>query len=108
MTVSSASALVAGSTEPAGVLPHQMLARAIESGVIAGADGSEVPRSNIQPASLDLRLGPEAFRLRCSFLPDKHAVERKLQDVVMDSIDLSGGGAVLERMRPYLIPLQER
>ncbi|MDQ6840082.1 MAG: 2'-deoxycytidine 5'-triphosphate deaminase, partial [Actinomycetota bacterium] len=54
-----------------GVLPNQHLEQAIESGVITTSDGTEIPAANVQPASLDLRLGPVAYRLRCSFLPDR-------------------------------------
>jgi dCTP deaminase len=66
-----------------------------------------VPEANVQPASLDLRLGEVAHRLRCSFLPEGGAtVEEKLDGLTLESIDL-GGGTVLERNRPYLIPLLE-
>jgi len=89
-----------------GVLPSQYLARAIDDGVIS-AGGFTIPRENIQPASLDLRLGEVAYRIRCSFLPGRHSVEQRLKDYVIDEIDLHRGGAVLETNRPYLIPLKE-
>jgi dCTP deaminase len=57
---------------------------------------------------LDLRLGETAFRIRCSFLPDKQTVEEKLKAYVVDELGLRGDGAVLETKRPYLIPLKER
>jgi len=91
-----------------GVLPNQHLEQAIESGVITTAGGSEIPTANIQPASLDLRLGPVAYRLRCSFLPDRHPVEARMTGLVMGAIDLTRDDAVLDKMRPYLIPLKER
>ncbi|MFN2504313.1 MAG: 2'-deoxycytidine 5'-triphosphate deaminase [Acidimicrobiales bacterium] len=90
-----------------GVLPSQYLAQAIDAGVI-DAGGFKIPRANIQPASLDLRLGEVAYRIRCSFLPDKHTVERRLKDYVIDEINLHNEGVVLETNRPYLIPLKER
>ena len=90
-----------------GVLPSQLLSDAVAAGAIdGGPDG--VPASNIQPASLDLRLGEVAYRLRCSFLPDRKPVEEKLDDFVIDELDLRGAGAVLETNRPYLVPLEER
>ena len=70
------------------------------------SDKYNIPRSSFQPASLDLRLGEKAYRLRCSFLPDKQSVQEKLRDFAMEEIDLRDG-AILERNRPYLIPLIE-
>ena len=91
----------------AGVLPNQYLQQAIASGVI-DAGKFVVPDSNVQPASLDLRLGETAYRIRCSFLPGPHSVEERMKDLVIDEIDLRRDGAVLETRRPYLIPLKER
>jgi dCTP deaminase len=88
-----------------GVLPIQLLRRAVEDGVI-GAEG-DVPDANIQPASIDLRLGARAYRMRCSFLPDANTVMAKADRFIVDELDLTGDGAVLETNRPYLIPLQE-
>ena len=67
-----------------------------------------IPRQNVQPASLDLRLGEVAYRIRCSFLPDRQTVERKVKDFIIDELDLHREGVVLETNRPYLIPLKER
>ena len=61
----------------------------------------------IQPASIDLRLGDLAWALRCSFLPDVDStVEEKIEGLAFQRIDLRDG-AVLERDRPYLVPLIE-
>ena len=90
-----------------GVLSDRLLALAIDAGVI-DAEPFTIPKASIQPASLDLRLGPVAHRIRCSFLPDRQAVEHRLKDLVIDELDLRGDGAVLETNRPYLIPLKER
>jgi len=60
-----------------------------------------------QPASLDLRLGPVAYRVRASFLPGKDAtVKDKLEDLAMHVMDITDGG-VLERGCVYIIPLLE-
>jgi dCTP deaminase len=104
----TADLLLRGSSETTGVLPDRFLKRAIESGVVSSDDGSDVPTENVQPASLDLRLGPVAYRLRCSFLPDRDRVERRMADLVMGEVDLTQGDAVLDKGRPYLIPLKER
>ncbi|RPI12235.1 MAG: 2'-deoxycytidine 5'-triphosphate deaminase [Actinobacteria bacterium] len=89
-----------------GVLPSQLIRRAIDLGYVE-ADGGKIPDDRVQPASLDLRLGTRAYRLRCSFLPGSEAVERKMRPLVIDELDLRDG-AVLEPNRPYLIPLMER
>jgi dCTP deaminase len=67
-----------------------------------------IPPENIQPASLDLRLGEVAYRIRCSFLPGRQSVERRVKDYIIDELDLRKDGVVLETKRPYLIPLKER
>jgi dCTP deaminase len=91
----------------AGVLPNQYLEAAIAAGVIS-AGGYIIPSENVQPASLDLRLGEVAYRIRCSFLPGHTTVEQRVKDYVIDELDLHKGGAVLETKLPYLIPLKER
>jgi dCTP deaminase len=90
-----------------GVLPNQLLTEAIAAGVI-DAGPFTIPRANVQPASLDLRLDEVAYRIRCSFLPGAHSVESRVKDFVIDELNLHGDGAVLEVGRPYLIPLKER
>lgn len=89
------------------MLPSQFLRDAIAQGIIDGGD-YVIPDANVQPASLDLRLGPVAYRIRCSFLPGENPVEQKLRDYVIDELDLRDDGVVLETRRPYLIPLKER
>ena len=70
----------------------------------AAADISE---AQIQPASIDLRLGGTAFRVRASFLPGPEAtVEHKIESFGMHQIDLSEG-AVLEKGCVYIVPLIE-
>lgn len=91
-------------TSTAGVLPFQDLAKAAAAGWIAAPSFDD---SQLQPASVDLRLGEVAYRLRCSFLPDRGStVAQKLDAFAIDEIAL-GEGALLERNAPYLIPLQE-
>jgi len=96
---------LSGSTP--GVLPNQLLVEAVGAGWIEAGD-YRVPEEHVQPASLDLRLGETAYRMRCSFLPHDGSVEEKLKDLVVDELDLRRDGAVLETNRPYLIPLLER
>jgi dCTP deaminase len=89
------------------VLPSQDILALLEAGIINAGEYS-VPPENIQPASLDLRLGPRAYRIRCSFLPDRELVDDRMKDLVIDELDLRDDGAVLETNRPYLVPLKER
>ncbi|MEM8788967.1 MAG: 2'-deoxycytidine 5'-triphosphate deaminase [Pseudomonadota bacterium] len=90
----------------AGVLPSQAIAAMAETGQIAVS--GPLSQGQIQPASLDLRLGATAWRVRASFLPGTDAtLEDRLPDYAMHRIDLTDG-AVLERGCVYLVPLQER
>lgn len=88
-----------------GVLPNQSILQMIKHEEIGAANPIEA--SQIQPASLDLRLGDEAYRVRASFLPgaDK-TVTSVLDDLTMHRIDLRSG-AVLERGCVYIVPIQE-
>lgn len=97
----------AGHAPREGVLPSQTIRDAISSEWITAGD-YRIPRELVQPASLDLRLGPTAWALRCSFLPDAGStVDEKREGISYDEIDLRDG-ATLERDRPYLIPLIEQ
>lgn len=88
-----------------GVLPSQWLRKARDHGYIHSPK-YRFDEAQIQPASFDLRLADSAYRLRCSFLPGDALVKDRLPGFAMDQIDLRDG-AVLERNRPYLIPLCE-
>jgi dCTP deaminase len=89
-----------------GILPYQ----AIEALAAQGAITSQSPFApdQIQPASLDLRLGGDAWRVRASFLPGAgRTVAERIADVSMHRLDLNPG-AVLERGCVYIVELQER
>jgi dCTP deaminase len=89
-----------------GILPSHVLKRLIRARKeILSAD--EFEDGQIQPASIDLRLGALAYRVRASFLPGPNAtVEEKLSSVFMHQIDLTNG-AVLETNCVYIVPLLE-
>ena len=91
-----------------GILPQQAIERLLAAGAIIAPDmGGDGHPSQIQPASLDLRLGHKAYRLRASFLPGEgREVSACLNDVKMHEVDLTQG-AVLETGCVYLVPLQE-
>ena len=90
-----------------GVLPNHELRAAIDHGVIYDEAGA-IPVQNIQPASVDLRLGKVAYRTRCSFLPAGQRVEDRLKPLMIDRVSLAGNGGVLDPGLTYLIPLKER
>lgn len=89
-----------------GVLPDRALRGMIDSGGIA-ADPAILP-AQIQPASIDLRLGTTAYRVRASFLAGQsRTVTERLDEFEMHRIDLTNG-AVLEKGCVYVVPLMER
>jgi dCTP deaminase len=88
-----------------GVLPSQDLRAMIARGDISAS--VDVTDAQIQPASLDLRLGTRAWRVRASFLPGRTAtVADRLAEFEMHQMDLSQG-AVLEKGCVYVVPLVE-
>ena len=88
-----------------GILPVQDIREAVEAGMISAV--TPITNRQMQPASLDLRLGSRAWRVQSSFLPGAEMrVEDKLARLAMHQIDLSGG-AVLERGCVYIVELQE-
>ena len=88
-----------------GVFPNQQIEAMIASGGIA-AEPPILPEQ-VQPASLDLRLGRVAYRVRASFLAgDGATVAQRLAEFEMHRINLDGG-AVLEKGCVYLVPLME-
>ncbi|MCJ7871989.1 2'-deoxycytidine 5'-triphosphate deaminase [Phaeobacter sp. J2-8] len=88
-----------------GVLASQQIRDLISSGALQGTP--EIIDAQIQPASLDLRLGSVAYRVRASFLTGKgRSVADRLSEFEMHRIDLSQG-AVLEKGAVYVVPLME-
>lgn len=88
-----------------GVLPAQALRAMIAAGAITASQA--VGADQVQPASLDLRLGQTAYRVRASFLAGAgRTVAERLAAFEMHRVDL-GPGAVLEKGCVYVIPLME-
>jgi len=88
-----------------GILPDRDIAALFEAGALV--TGRALDADQIQPASLDLRLGPRAYRVRASFLPGPNStVAAKLERLKLHEIDLTPG-AVLEVGCVYLVPLLE-
>ncbi len=93
------------STPAQGVLPDHTIKTMIADGSITATQS--VPEDQIQPASLDLRLGSKAYRVRASFLTGTdHTVADRLPQFTMHEMDLTPG-AVLEKGCVYVIPLME-
>jgi dCTP deaminase len=89
-----------------GILPAHAIARLYDEGAIISA--SPFAPGQIQPASLDLRLGAHAYRVRASFLPGRaNTVEGRLEALKLHRISLDGG-AVLETGCVYIVPLEEK
>ena len=89
-----------------GVLPAQALRGLIQTGAIAAT--VPVIDAQVQPASLDLRLGHLAYRVRASFLAGHgRTVASRIAEFEMHRVDLTHG-AVLEKGCVYVVPLMER
>ena len=88
-----------------GILPDRMIAALAEAGGIRAA--YPFAPGQIQPASLDLRLGAVAYRVRASFLPGPGtAVARRIAELKLHEFALTEG-AVLETGCVYIVPLLE-
>jgi dCTP deaminase len=89
-----------------GILPSQRIRELIAHERITTA--VPVEDDQIQPSSLDLRLGPVGYRMQASFLPGpKATVESRIKDLAMSKIDLTRP-TVFEKGCVYLVPLMEQ
>src|SRR3954469_9528817 len=88
-----------------GILPDHMIAELAKSGGIRPV--REFAPDQVQPASLDLRLGKVAYRVRASFLPGPQTtVAERIDELKLHEFALTGG-AVLETNCVYIVPLLE-
>jgi dCTP deaminase len=88
-----------------GILPSQDIRKLISTARVSATPPIE--EAHIQPASLDLRLGDVAHRVRASFLPGPNStVEAKIKELRMARVDLTGA-AVFEKDCVYIVPLLE-
>jgi len=88
-----------------GILPDHMIAALAKSGAIIPSNAFDPDQ--IQPASLDLRLGEVAYRVRASFLPGpRTTVAERIDELKLHEIALTDG-AVLETGCVYIVPLLE-
>jgi len=88
-----------------GILPSQEIRELVRNGKIRSA--VEIPDDQIQPASIDLRLGNIAYRVQASFLPGRSlAISTKIRDLKLAELDLTRP-ALLERNAVYVVPVME-
>lgn len=97
---------LAAVSDATGILPGQRIrALAAQGAILAGL---EIEPGQIQPASLDLRLGDKAWRIRASFLPSSgKSIEARIQELANHEINLREDAAVLEAGCVYLVELEE-
>jgi dCTP deaminase len=88
-----------------GILPSQFIGDLITSSRLLSSQ--PIDDAQIQPASIDLRLGPLAYRVRASFLPGKNStVAGKLRNLALAEVDLSRE-PIFEKGCVYIVPLME-
>jgi len=102
----SPDSTAAPSPSRTGILPYQAIRAMLREREIVSL-AAEIGAEQVQPASLDLRLGAVAYRVRASFLPGRQAtVLERIDQLDGYAIDLSQG-AVLEKGCVYVVPLME-
>ena len=88
-----------------GILPAQTIRELIAGGRLEASE--EITDEQIQPASIDLRLGEIAYRIRASFLPGPDCtVQDKVSALLITKVDLTEG-VVFEPGCVYIVPLME-
>lgn len=88
-----------------GILPSQTLESLVKARAIASRD--VIDPDQIQPASIDLRLGASAYRVQASFLPGREfSVAEKIEQLILHEFSIADG-AVLEKGCVYIVPLME-
>ncbi len=90
-----------------GILVDRELASLLGRHVLAAPGAPPIDPLQVQPASIDLRVGPIAHRIRAGFLPSRASIEERLGDLSISTLSLEDGGAVLERGLAYLVRLEE-
>ncbi len=89
-----------------GVLPSQWIRQAVADGHISAC--APLAPGQVQPNSLDLRIGEVGWRVQCSFLPGEEGIHQKLSRFMWYDFPVPEEGVVLERNQIYFFPLCER
>jgi dCTP deaminase len=93
---------------PAGaLLPDRELSALLGTAIRPAAHATPPTATQVSPSSIDLRLGSHAYRIRAGFLPGATALEERVGELAIARLPLEGDGAVLEKGRVYLVPLEE-
>ena len=87
-----------------GILSYQHLERYVSEKIIFS--NNPIENWQFQANTIDLRLGPVAYRVRSSFISPTVRVEEKISELLMYKLSLQDG-AILEKGCIYIIPLQE-
>ena len=95
-------------TTPGSLLVDTDLEALLGNAIRAEAGAPSVDAAQIQPASLDLRLGRVAYRLRAGFLPGGESVAERVERLCDQELSLDGDGALFERGLVYLVQLEEQ
>lgn len=96
-----------GETRRGVLLVDREIAACLGTQVRPALGASPISVAQIQPASLDLRLGPRAWRIAAGFLPGGRSVDERLEELALEEISLEGAGAVLRQGSVYLVALDE-
>jgi len=89
-----------------GILPSQTIRSYVFGDTRRIISPVPIDDDQIQPASIDLRLGHEAFQVSASFLPGRATIGRKINDLLIRRISLDGS-AVFEPRSVFIVPLIE-
>src|SRR5882724_9180502 len=87
-----------------GILPSQTLGAYVDSGKIISPE--PIFGGQIQPASIDLRLGKVAYEVRASFLPGHSTIDKKIRDLLIRKVSLEDS-AVFAPNSVFIVPLIE-
>lgn len=88
-------------------LVDRQLRALLDGALRTGAGAPPIAEAQLQAASLDLRVGAFAARIRAGFLPGRTPLEARLEELETSRLWLGGDGAVLEKGLVYLLPLEE-
>ena len=92
---------------PEGILVDHEVEALFGRVIRVSPEAEPIQPAQLQPASLDLRLGERLASLRCGFLPERATVEERLEELAIHTEQLDGQGTVLRRGTVYLIELEE-
>ncbi|MCA9002003.1 MAG: 2'-deoxycytidine 5'-triphosphate deaminase, partial [Planctomycetes bacterium] len=92
---------------PQSILIDRELHSLVDLALRVAPDGLPIAAAQIQPASMDLRLGRRAWAMRAGFLPSGGSIEAHREELQDGILDLSSEGTRLERGRVYLVELEE-